>query len=56
MVLFHYVLVESDGKYIRYVCSGIEDLALPSRSSRGPGIAGRRGCIEHDYIKDVRFV
>jgi hypothetical protein len=43
-------------KDIRLVRSGIEDLASPSRSSREPGKAGRRGCIEHDYTKDVRFV
>ena len=35
------------GKDIRYVRSAIEDLAFTSRSSREPGRAGLRVCIEH---------
>jgi hypothetical protein len=38
-------------KTIRYVCSGIEDLAFPIRSSRESDKVGRRGCIEHDFAK-----
>jgi hypothetical protein len=51
MVLFHFVLVRSNGKDIRYVRSDIEDLAFTSRSSRVSGKAGRRGSIEHDFAK-----
>ena len=42
-------------KAIRYVRSGIEDLALPSRSSRESDIVGRRGCIEHDFVKGTEI-
>jgi hypothetical protein len=38
-------------KVIRYVRSGIEDLAFPIRSSRESDKVGRRGCIEHDFAK-----
>ena len=55
MVLFHFVLVSSNGKDIRYVRSDIEDLAFTSRSSRVSGKAGRRGCIEHDFAKGLEI-
>jgi hypothetical protein len=42
------------GKDIRYVRSAIEDLAFTNRYSRESGVAGRRGCIEHDNIKGLR--
>jgi len=46
---FSYVLCGQSlmEKYIRHVCSGIEDLAFTIRRSRGPGRAGLRVCIEY---------
>jgi hypothetical protein len=38
------------GKDIRYVRSGIEDLAFSIRRSREPGKAGLRVCIEHRFV------
>ena len=42
-------------KAIRYVCSGIEDLAFPIRSSRESDKVERRGCIEHDFAKGSKI-
>jgi len=36
---------------IRYVRSGIGDLAFTNRSSRESDEVGRQGCIEHDFAK-----
>jgi len=38
-------------KDIRYVRSGIEDLAFTNRFSRESDKVGRRGCIEHGFAK-----
>jgi hypothetical protein len=54
-VLFHFVWVESNGKDVRHVRSGIEDLAFTNRFSRESDKVGRRGCIEHDFAKGLEI-